>query len=151
MICRMKSVVVTHMVPVPDPIAEVYLREGQRKVIATLNGAQVRRYLFQASDGQYGIVIGKSVIRELGLRLEEPTIVELRPDPHPDQVAMCRELVTVLEQDQDASDRFHALTTGRRRSLAFFVNTARRSATRIRRALALAHDLKKGAGTPPAQ
>ena len=41
-----------------------------------------------------------------------------------------------------AAARFASLTPGRQRSLAYYVDSAKRDATRIRRALDLAHKLK---------
>ena len=142
MIERMESGVVTHVVPVPAEIAEDYIAAGHRRVLISLNGAEVRRYLFQAANGQHGVMIGKSVIRQLGLSMHEPLVVELRPDPDPEALDLCEELLAVLEQDKEATTGFYALTLGGQRNVAFFVNSAKRSPTRIKRALEMARKLR---------
>lgn len=141
-IAQINTGVVTHIVPIPPEIGEEYVEEGARRVIALLNGAEVRRYLFQTKDGEYAIMVGKSVIRDLQLPTEEPMIVELCPDPDPDRVELCPELVAVLELDESASERFYGMTPGKQRSFALHVCGGKRPATRERRALELARKLR---------
>ena len=141
-IAQIDTGVMTTIVPIPPEIGEEYVEEGARRVIALLNGAKVRRYLFQTKDGEYAIMVGKSVIRDLGLPTDEPMIVELSPDPDPDSVELCPELVAALDLDQPASERFYAMTPGKQRSFALHVCGGKRPATRERRALELARKLR---------
>ncbi len=141
-IAQIDTGIVSHIVPIPPEIGEEYVEAGARRVIALLNGAEVRRYLFQTKDGEHAIMVGKSVIRDLGLPTEEPLIVELRPDPDPDRVDLCPELVAALALDEPASERFYGLSPGRQRSFALHVCGGKRSATREKRALEVARKLR---------
>ena len=141
-IARMESGVVTHYIPVPPEIAEDYIEADTRRLIATLNGNEIRRYLFQSANGEYGLVIGKSVIRDLGLPMIEPIMVELRADPDPDRVELCEELEVALEQDDAAGERFYNMTPGKQRGLALHVCRAKRTSTRVRRALDVCEKLR---------
>ncbi|MFT4603581.1 MAG: hypothetical protein ACI9W4_000296 [Rhodothermales bacterium] len=58
-IARMDSGLVAHIVPIPPEIGEEYVAAGTRRVIALLNGSEIRRYLFQTKDGEHAILIGK--------------------------------------------------------------------------------------------
>ena len=60
----------------------------------------------------------------------------------PDKIDLCEELKAVLEQDLEAAARFCEFTPGRQRGLAYYVNSAKRVETRVRRALEVVHKLK---------
>ena len=86
--------------------------------------------------------MGQVVLRDIGARLGGTVTVVLQPDPDPDSIDLGEELTVVLEQDEQAAARFDSMSPGRRRSLAYYVTSAKRVDTRIRRALDLAHKLK---------
>ncbi|NNE69324.1 MAG: DUF1905 domain-containing protein [Rhodothermales bacterium] len=138
----MDSAVVATMLLVPPEIAEKYVAAGTRRVEILVNEQTVRRYLFQSRDGEFGIVVGKSVLKDLGISTEEPVIVEMWPDPDPDRIELCEELVAVLDLDPEAAERFYGFTPGRQRSMAVHICGAKQSATRERRALDIAHKLR---------
>ena len=141
-VVRMDSGVVTHIVTVPPEIAERYVEAGERRVIVLLNGHEVRRYLFQSANGEFGVIVGRSLLRDIGVALNEPVIVEMTPDPEPDRVDICDELVAALEQDEEAAERFYNWTPGKQRGLALYVAQAKRSETRVKRALEVTYKLR---------
>ena len=55
---------------------------------------------------------------------------------------MGEELEEVLRQDAEAFARWQTFTTGKKRSLALYVTTAKRIETRIKRALELAEKIR---------
>ncbi|MEM8488954.1 MAG: YdeI/OmpD-associated family protein, partial [Bacteroidota bacterium] len=63
-------------------------------------------------------------------------------DPDPDHVELGEELEEVLAMDEEAAARFYSFTPGKRRGLAHHVNSAKREATRIKRALEIAHKVR---------
>lgn len=138
-----------HVVLVPPEIAEVYVAAGTRRVVALLNGQPVRRYLFRSADGEYGIIVGKSVIREYELSTEAPLIAEMWADPDPDRVDLCEELAVALKVDSEAGDRFYSMSPGKQRSLALYVCSAKRPATRERRAVETVRRLRMQPATRP--
>jgi hypothetical protein len=130
-----------HYLPLPDDIAEGYERAGVRRVIATLNGRPFGRAL-QRREGAPCLIVGLLILREIGAQYGDTVEVVLRPDPNPDRVTLGEELEAVLAQDEEAAARFFEMTPGRQRSLAYYVTSAKRTETRIKRALALAHKLR---------
>lgn len=141
-IVQMGKEVTMQVVLVPPEIAEVYVAAGTRRVVALLNGEPVRRYLFRSADGEFGIIVGKSVIRDYKLPIDAPLIVEMWADPHPDRVDLCEEMVVALKVDSEAGDRFYSMSPGKQRSLALYVCSAKRPATRERRAVDIARRLR---------
>ena len=131
-----------HFIPVSPDIAGALMEEGSRRVVATLNGRPYRRAIQNNKDGEYFILLGRGLLREIGAQYGDEVVVELAPDPDPDYVELGEEFSEVLELDEEAAARFFAFTPGKQRGLAYYVNSAKRSETRIKRALEIAHKLK---------
>ena len=131
-----------HYLPLPDDVADALQADGVRVLLATLNGRAFRRAVQGRRDGARYLLLGQSILRDIGAGFGDTVAVVLRPDPDPDRVDLGEEFEAVLEQDEEAAERFSGMTRGRQRSLAYYVNSARRTETRIRRALALAHKLR---------
>jgi uncharacterized protein YdeI (YjbR/CyaY-like superfamily) len=55
------------------------------------------------------------------------------PPPDPADLTLPAELVEALDADPDLAEAFHALTPGRQKSYALFVNDAKSNATRLAR------------------
>jgi hypothetical protein len=131
-----------HYLPVPDDVAAILIEHGVRRIIVSLNGRVFRRALHNVKDIGPFIFISKTLLRDIGAGLGDMVSVELRADPDPDFVEICEELQVALEQDDEAGDRFYAMTPGRQRSLAHYANSAKRVETRIKRSLELAYKLR---------
>ncbi|MCZ7557819.1 MAG: YdeI/OmpD-associated family protein [Bacteroidia bacterium] len=133
---------INHCLPLPDHVGEAYRAAGVRRVIATLNGHACRRAIMNRADGSRMLVLGLPLLKDIGAVSGDTVSVYIEPDPDPDFVEICEEFVEVLEQDDAAAARFYSMTRGMQRSLALYVNTAKRSETRIKRALELALKLR---------
>ena len=131
-----------HYIPVPVEIAEELIEDASRRVIATLNGRDYRRAIKNSKDGEYFILLGLPILKELGAQLGNELTVSLRSDPNPDAIDLGEEFTEVLELDEEAAERFYSFTPGKQRGLAYYVNSAKRSETRIKRALEIAHKVK---------
>lgn len=131
-----------HYIPVPPEIADDLLATSGRRVIAVMNGHEERRAIQSNKDGERFILLGIPLLREIGAKLGDIVMVTLRPDPEPERIDLGEELTAVLEQDEEAAARFYAMTPGRQRSLAYYVTSAKRTETRITRALELAKKLR---------
>jgi hypothetical protein len=131
-----------HYIPVPPDIAETLIESGTRRVIARINEHEVRRSLFGHADGEYAIIVGLSILRDAGVQPGDVIILEMHTDPRPDHVDICEEFRAALEQDPEAMERFESFSTGKQRSLAYHVNSAKRSSTRVRRALDLTEKIR---------
>ncbi len=93
------------------------------------------------ANGSY-LVVGLSLLKEAGVKLGDTVAVEVMPDPEPQEIDLCDEILIVLEQDEAAKARWDTLALGKRRGLAYHVATAKREETRIKRALDIARKLK---------
>lgn len=141
---RLEEGLINHCIPVPDEVARAVIASGSRRVVAVIEEKPFRRALVGRADGSSMLVVGAPLLREIGARSGDVVEVRLWSDPDPDRVDICEEFLAVLEQDPEASARFEAMTPGMQRSLALYVNSAKREETRIRRALELARKLRTG-------
>jgi hypothetical protein len=131
-----------HYLPVPLEYAEAFDLAGIRRVIFKVGQLSWRRALMSNKDGERYVFLGQPILGELGLRLGQSIQVHLSPDPEPDAIDLGEEFEEVLNQDDAAAKRFFSFTPGVQRSLAYYVTSAKRVDTRIKRALELAHKIK---------
>ncbi len=131
-----------HALVIPDDIADAYRKAGITRVIARLNGAESRRAIQRKRDGRRLLVLGRDALKEAGVEVGDAVEVELRPDANPDEIDLGEEFAEVLAQDDEARARWETFTVGRRRSLAYYVTSAKRSDTRLKRALELAERIR---------
>ncbi|HEX8385821.1 MAG TPA: YdeI/OmpD-associated family protein [Rubricoccaceae bacterium] len=140
-VLRSETAMSYHYLPVPAEVAASLLASGTRRVVATMNGHTARRAIV-THEGAPAIIVGQGLLRDVGVREGETVFVDVIPDPEPDRVDLGDEFEAVLADDQKAADRFFGFTTGRQRSMASYVTGAKRTETRLRRALELAHRLR---------
>ncbi len=132
---------VKHYIPVPEEIASAIVSTGNRRVVISMNGVSFDRSIQGYKQGEPHVLIGKTHLKEAGITRGDNVIVSLQP-ADPDHVELCEEFVEVLAQDAGARERFDKMTRGRQRSLAIYVNTPKRSETRIKRSLEMAMKLR---------
>ena len=141
-VLRLETGMKMHYVPLPMDMAQELNERKIRRLIGTLNGFPVRRGVQGRKDGEQYLVLGRSLLRDIGVIEGDTVIAELQIDPDPDFVDLGEEFEAVLADDEDAARRFYAMTPGKRRSLAHYVTSAKRVETRIKRALELAYKLR---------
>ena len=133
-----------HVVVIPDDIADQFEGKEIKRVIIKIEGTEYRRAIQRKKDGRRIMVLGQHILKECDLRLGEEFTLTIQPDADPDHVEMGEELAEVLAQDDAARARWETFTVGMKRSLALYVTQAKRSDTRIRRALELAEKISSG-------
>jgi hypothetical protein len=131
-----------HYIVVPGAVADALLAAGTRRVAGRINGHPVRRALQNRRNGERFLILGQGLLRDIGVEFGDTVDVIISTDSDPDFVETGEELAEVLEQDEEAAARWNAMTPGRQRSLALYVTTARRTETRIKRALELAERIR---------
>jgi hypothetical protein len=131
-----------HILPVPDAIAAAFKKAKVRRLIGTINGQPIKRALQNHADGGSFLILGRPLLRELGLKRDAVATVELKPDPKPDAVEMPDELAVALAQDAAARARWATFTPGLQRSLIYYVTSAKQEATRIKRSVELATKIR---------
>jgi hypothetical protein len=140
-VLRSESGMSYHYLPVPADVAATLLASGTRRVVATMNGHPARRAIV-THEGAPALIVGVGLLRDVGVREGETVFVDVVPDPEPDRVDLGDEFEAVLADDTAAADRFFGFTVGRQRSMASYVTGAKRTGTRLKRALELAHKLR---------
>lgn len=131
-----------HYLPLPVEVADALSGDGVRRVVIVLNGEPFRRAVQQSAEYGPHLVTGRPILRAAGAHLGDMVTVVLRPDPDPDAVDIPAELKEVLDQDPEAAARFEEFTPGMRRSIAIYVEQARRTETRVKRSLELARRIR---------
>ena len=130
-----------HFIPIPDDIAERLRTAGTRRLIVSLNDQVFRRIWQNTKEMGPCLFLSKQMLRNIAGEQGDMVEVEMGIDPEPDHVEICEELQVALQQDDEAARRFYSITPGRQRSLAHYVNSAKRVETRIKRSFELAHQL----------
>lgn len=133
---------VTHILPVPDEAAAAWKKAKVRRLVGTINGHPVKRALQNHADGGSFLMMGKPLLDEIGLTLKSIAKLEIGPDPTPDELDLPEEWLAVLAQDDAARQRWESFTIGMRRSLAYYITSAKQEPTRIKRSLELAKKLR---------
>jgi hypothetical protein len=131
-----------HYVAVPSKAVEAIKSSGSRRVVATINGVELRRALNSRVDGPTFLILGQPLLKKLNVALGDTVKITLKIDTQPDRVDMAEELTAVLDTDEEAAALFYAMTLGKRRSLELYVSSAKSVDTRIKRALELAEKIK---------
>ncbi|MDX1440316.1 MAG: YdeI/OmpD-associated family protein [Rubricoccaceae bacterium] len=131
-----------HYVPLPMDIADELQDRGVRRVECTMNGQEYRRAITGPRDGERYLLVSKAMMKEMEADYGDTVLIDLWPDPDPDRVELCEELVAVLDQDDEAAERFYGMTPGQQRGLNLHISGGKRSQTRINRALDIAYKLR---------
>lgn len=141
-VLRLETGLKQHYVPIPMEMADALKGAGVRRVLATLNGHTLSRGIQGRKDGEKYLMLGRTILRDIGANFGDTVMVTIVPDPEPDRIEICDELKVALEQDQEAATRFASLVPSHRRGLNYHVESAKRTETRIKRALDVATKLR---------
>ena len=106
-----------------------------RRVVCTLNDCHTFQCALLPNRDEFCIVVNKAVRDKLGLEDGSVVNVILEPDTSKYGAPMPAELREVLKQDRDGSRRFHALTSGKQRSLIYMIRGVKDIDRRIHLAL----------------
>ncbi|MEM6954269.1 MAG: YdeI/OmpD-associated family protein [Myxococcota bacterium] len=135
-----------HYVPVPKACASA-LGSGTR-LVGTLiwddDEVSFRRVLSKRPDGGSCIRFGERWLADHWLEPGMKVEVELAIDPAPNEVSIPDELALALEANPAAEARWAALTPGKKRTLSYGVERAKRPDTRHRRAQKVVEELVSG-------
>ncbi len=138
------------LVRVPEDIAEAFKNEGVKRVVACLisdNGEhEYQCGLLPVGDGNTGIMINKTIRTKLSIGEGSRLLVRLRKDESEYGLEMPEELQELMNQDDEGSRLFHALTKGKQRTLIYVVSSVKSSERRIERALTVVAHLKEHYG-----
>lgn len=131
-----------HYLPLPEEVSDELERAGVRRVVVELNGFRIRRAVMNSVDVGRHLVTGRTILRDARANQGDMVHVALWADPDPDSVDVPEELEAALAQDRAAAERFATFTPGQQRSICVYVTQAKRTETRVKRALELAYKMR---------
>lgn len=136
-----------HYLPVTVEIANQFeYKDGTRRVVCTLNGAETFQCALIPNDGGFFIVVNKQKRDKLKIIPGDSVLVEIKPDESRYGLPMPEELREVLDQDPEGDKLFHALTAGKQRSILYFVGKIKDIDKRIHTALIFIEHIKQNDG-----
>ena len=136
-----------HFVDVPGRIGKKFeKKDGSRRVVCTINGAEAFQCALLSSSGDFVIVVNKTKRDRLKIVAGDKITVELKADESKYGLPMPAEFKEVLKQDREADKLFHALTAGKQRSVLYLVGKIKDVDRRIHAALIFVEHIKKNEG-----
>jgi hypothetical protein len=140
-----KSKSTFYIISFPHVVEEVFGTKGRVRFTGTINGVPVEQALMPGRSGFHYISIGGTLRRKLKLREGDMVHVELKRDERPDDfVQYPEELIAALELEPQVKEKFDALTPGYKRSLSYWINSAKGIDTRVNRALEIVKRIENG-------
>lgn len=132
--------------PVSSELTSKLSSESHRRVICTVNDqVKLHSALMLIDEGSY-ILINKSTRKKLGLALGDQVKVTLEKDTSEYGMPMPESLQVLLDQDEEGSRHFHALTPGKQRSLIYIVSKVKSVDKQINKGLAILEHLNEFRG-----
>ncbi|MBN8680571.1 MAG: DUF1905 domain-containing protein [Chitinophagales bacterium] len=128
---------------VPALIADTLLAgKSDRRVVCRLNDrVEYQCALIPFGEGKLVITVNKKNQTLLKIKTGSVLQVSVWPDVSEYGLPMPEELKEVLEQDEEGSRLFHALTPGKIRTLLYLVGQPKSSDIRLQRAVAVVEHL----------
>lgn len=134
-----------HM-PVSYEVAEQFIEGNNRRIICTINGQETIQAALMPYPLGYFIMTNKKLVSKLGLHAGASVELTIEKDTSEYGLDMPDELRELLNQDDEGSEYFHALTKGKQRSLIYIVAKVKNTNSRLNKALAIVHHLKEFQG-----
>ncbi|MBL8009296.1 MAG: DUF1905 domain-containing protein [Flavobacteriales bacterium] len=139
-------------VEVPFDVEQEFGTRGRVRVLGTVNGVAVDRALMPQKSGVHIIILGGDIRRAAKLKRVGDTVqVEFWKHPTPDELELPEALAETLDFLPEMKAAWDALTPGMRRSMCYWVGSAKTEATQAKRVAELlrrfeAGDLQVGKG-----
>lgn len=137
-----------HYVPVPEEVVLTLREAGVKRVFGEIDGHEFHRALHVNAAGLGRLHFGARWLGDAGLIMGQKVTVAIQPEAA-DHVEVPAELEEALSARSTAREGWEQLTPGRRRSLAYSVERAKRAATKVRRAERIVDDVLMEMGLDP--
>jgi hypothetical protein len=102
--------------------------------------------LLHDGDGGFFITLNQSRLKKMNWEEGQPVTLQIESDDSPYGTEVSDAFLACLDDDEEASALFHALTPGKQRTLIHWVDQVKSSEIRIRRALVVMEHLKEVGG-----
>ncbi len=133
-------------IPVPDATAKKMMDDTHRRVLIWIKEAGPYHMALMKAKECWYVLVNQSLRKKLDLNEEKPFQVKIDRDLSEFGHDIPDEFQVLLDQDDEGNAHFRALTPGKQRSLIFIVSSVKNSESRMRKSLAIIHQLKLGKG-----
>ncbi|MEZ4760228.1 MAG: YdeI/OmpD-associated family protein [Flavobacteriales bacterium] len=142
---KMNAKMAFHFVEVPFDVEQEFGRRTGVRVVGTVNGVPVDRALLPQKSGMHIIILGGDIRRPAKLRKEgDLAVVEIREHPDPEKLDLPEELAETLDFLPEMKAAWERLTPGMRRSMCYWVGSAKTAPTREKRVAELLRRFEEG-------
>ena len=132
----------SYYLPVPAEIALQFREKGSIRVVCTFPGdLKVKTGMLPKGEDEYIITIKKELRKKLGIHLGDEISFALEKDDSKYGMDVPKVFQELIDQDEEFSEYFHALTPGKQRNLIYIVANAKREETQVKKAVIIARYL----------
>lgn len=132
-------------VEVPIDVEQEFGTRGRVRVQGTVNGVAVDRALMPQKSGVHIIILGGDIRRAAKLKRVGDTVqVEFWKHPTPDELELPEALAETLDFLPEMKSAWDQLTPGMKRSMCYWVGSAKTAATQAKRVAELLRRFEAG-------
>ena len=133
---------------VPDKVVQALIKVTKdKRVICKVNDTfSFHAALMPAGKGVYFVNFSKQNAKKFNLKEGEVLNIELTKDDSKYGMPMPEEFQELLYQDEEGNELFHALTSGKQRSLLHVIGTVKSPDIRIRKGMIILNHLRSNNG-----
>lgn len=132
-------------VEVPLDVEREFGTKGRVRVLGTVNGVAVDRALMPQKSGVHIIILGGEIRRAAKIKgVDDPVYVELWKHPNPDELELPEALAETLDFLPEMKAAWDKLTPGMKRSMCYWVGSAKTEATQAKRVAELLRRFEAG-------
>lgn len=129
----------------PHDVKTLFGKRGEVRVKTLINGVAADRALMPAKSGYHILVLGGELRKKAGIRnLGDPVRVELWLDPEPNRINVPEALAETLDFLPEMKAAWDRLTPGMKRSMCYWVGSAKTAATQAKRVAELLRRFETG-------
>lgn len=144
---KLDSRVWEYYLSVPEEVANHFIEGQNRRIVTTFNGTVTVNNSIMFSEVGNIILVNKKIRTRLGLMHGDEVSVKVEKDQSQYGLPMPESFEALLDQDDEGSVHFHALTPGKQRSLIYIITQVKNVDSRINKGLAILSHLKEQNGT----
>lgn len=142
---RMSGRFAWNYVEFPYDVMELFGTRSRVRVKGTINGVEVDRALMPTKSGYHIIILGADIRRPAKLRnVGDMAHVEIWRDMEPLKLEVPEELADTLDFFPEMKKAWDKLTPGMKRSMCYWVGSAKTTATRAKRVAELLRRSENG-------
>ena len=139
-----QSNVYNRHVKVPEGVTKDWFEKSEAKrILCTINHNETYSCaLMPYGNGQSFINVNRNLCKKLGIEIGSELDIQIIKDEGKYGIPIPEEMEVLLEQDEEGSKLFHALTPGKQRSLLHVIGIPKSTDIRLRKAIITLNYLK---------